>query len=293
MPSAKTFLNIVNESPFDFTIQVSEITNSDWDGVSRPDNNFHNVKIASGQSKQEREEVNTSNRSHWFTMLLVFSNGDRCSFRNDQGDAFTNNNRVYKTERCWEIYQNCRNNTNNIYIRFRPQPAEVEATCKWMSRIPDGVGLCGITIPGTHDSGTTNGVENLPGQAAVVANLLVVTQNMSITDQLKAGIRFLDIRVNNAANRCNIQHGEFGIANTSFESVLNECKRFLADYPSEIIIMSVKEEDPQYSAQGIIGDVTGLTKAFHGKNYILLFIFPMIVNSRYSSYFRGFSRSFC
>lgn len=118
MVSAKSFLDIVNNTPFDFTIQVSQIDNSDWDGVSRPDKNFHNVRIASRQSNCQRAEVNTANDSNMFTMLLIFSNGDRCSFRNDQRDAFKQIEKVYKNERCWQINQKSGNGTNKFTITY-------------------------------------------------------------------------------------------------------------------------------------------------------------------------------
>jgi 1-phosphatidylinositol phosphodiesterase len=116
----------------------------------------------------------------------------------------------------------------------------------WMGALPDGTSMRSLTIPGTHDSGTTNGA-SMSDISDVTHNLevtisrgLVVAQDRSIYDQLFLGIRFLDIRCN---NNFGIQHGDFTISNISFETVLNDCKRFLHDHPHEIILMSVKHED--------------------------------------------------
>jgi 1-phosphatidylinositol phosphodiesterase len=53
----------------------------------------------------------------------------------------------------------------------------------WMSGIPDETLLSNITLPGTHDSCAES---NIP---------FVRTQYLSITKQLEAGLRFLDLRV--------------------------------------------------------------------------------------------------
>ncbi len=52
----------------------------------------------------------------------------------------------------------------------------------WMEELPDDMLLSNITIPGTHDSCA---VSNIP---------FVRTQYLSITKQLEAGLRFLDLR---------------------------------------------------------------------------------------------------
>ena len=61
-----------------------------------------------------------------------------------------------------------------------------------MARLADDAPLSGITIPGTHDSGARFG-----GVAPVVdfvTALWVQCQNWTVTQQLNAGVRFLDVR---------------------------------------------------------------------------------------------------
>jgi 1-phosphatidylinositol phosphodiesterase len=56
----------------------------------------------------------------------------------------------------------------------------------WMSRIDDGTKLHSLTLPGTHDSGTA--VDTISSNS--------ICQDLGIAEQLKLGIRFLDIRLN-------------------------------------------------------------------------------------------------
>ena len=53
----------------------------------------------------------------------------------------------------------------------------------WMGALPSHLRLDALTIPGTHDSGATRG------------GTWVTCQEMTIAEQLAAGVRHLDIRV--------------------------------------------------------------------------------------------------
>ncbi|CAH0311104.1 1-phosphatidylinositol phosphodiesterase [Pedobacter sp. Bi27] len=101
----------------------------------------------------------------------------------------------------------------------------------WMSVVADQTSIAAISIPGTHDSGATQ--EQVAGTAKC--------QNLSITDQLNAGVRYLDIRCRHIDNAFAIHHGAI-YQNLNFNDVLNACINFLNSHPTETIIMSVKEE---------------------------------------------------
>lgn len=106
----------------------------------------------------------------------------------------------------------------------------------WMSGLQDNISLSKISIPGTHDSGARVDPPVLSGTAK--------TQDLSIAEQLNAGVRFLDIRCRHIDNAFAIHHGAI-YQNLNFDDVLNACYTFLNSHPSETIIMSVKEEyDP-------------------------------------------------
>ncbi|WP_114822207.1 phosphatidylinositol-specific phospholipase C [Chryseobacterium sp. KLBC 52] len=103
----------------------------------------------------------------------------------------------------------------------------------WMSGLQDNISLSKISIPGTHDSGARVDAPVVSGTAK--------TQDLSIAEQLNAGVRFLDIRCRHIDNAFTIHHGAI-YQNLNFDDVLNACYAFLNSHPSETIIMSVKEE---------------------------------------------------
>lgn len=103
----------------------------------------------------------------------------------------------------------------------------------WMSGLQDNISLSKISIPGTHDSGARVDAPVVSGTAK--------TQDLSIAEQLNAGVRFLDIRCRHIDNSFTIHHGAI-YQNLNFDDVLNACYAFLESHPSETIIMSVKEE---------------------------------------------------
>ncbi|MDJ1472012.1 phosphatidylinositol-specific phospholipase C [Xanthocytophaga flava] len=101
----------------------------------------------------------------------------------------------------------------------------------WMSLVSSSLTLSQLSIPGTHDSGAL--YEPVSGTAKC--------QNLTIGNQLIAGIRFLDVRCRHIDNAFAIHHGSI-YQNMNFDDVLNACWSFLASNPTETIIMSVKEE---------------------------------------------------
>lgn len=115
---------------------------------------------------------------------------------------------------------------------FKTSFAPIEMN-SWMAGLQDNISLSKISIPGTHDSGAMREVPSNSGTAK--------TQNLTIAEQLNAGVRFLDIRCRHIDNSFAIHHGPI-YQNLNFDDVLNACYAFLQSHPSETIIMSVKEE---------------------------------------------------
>jgi len=75
-------------------------------------------------------------------------------------------------------------------------------------------------------------------------------QNTSIKEQLNAGIRFLDIRVEKDGEALKLVHDiadcknpENRKENLYLDSVLKDCKSFLAENPSETILLSYKRDN--------------------------------------------------
>lgn len=104
---------------------------------------------------------------------------------------------------------------------------------EWMRYIRDSALLSEISIPGSYDS------------AACQSRGRFQYQDLSIRQQLEAGVRFLDIvlryEIFNGVGRLvcheNINHTEL-----TFVEVCEECYRFLDAHPSETILMLVRGE---------------------------------------------------
>lgn len=92
-----------------------------------------------------------------------------------------------------------------------------------------------ISLPGTHNSAAL--FEPIRGTAKC--------QNLTIPQQLDAGVRFLDIRCRHQSDAFAIYHGPIS-QHESFAGVINYATDFLRAHPSETIMLSVKEE---YEAQ--------------------------------------------
>lgn len=99
-----------------------------------------------------------------------------------------------------------------------------------MKSIDDNKLLTTITIPGTHDTMALHG----PPKPIDYATC----QAWALEDQLKAGIRYLDLRVN---KNLEIVHGIIP-QKVTFPEVLNIVQSFLNQHKSEGVLMRVKPE---------------------------------------------------
>lgn len=102
----------------------------------------------------------------------------------------------------------------------------------WMSALnPDKLRVNQIVWPGTHDSGTNK--IGIP----LITRPFAQCQSLSIYDQLAAGARVLDIRVQEDRRVC---HGI--LLNYSVDVVIADVKKFLQETQSEIIILEIRTE---------------------------------------------------
>ncbi|KAM3858149.1 1-phosphatidylinositol phosphodiesterase [Diretmus argenteus] len=99
----------------------------------------------------------------------------------------------------------------------------------WMAGIPDSWLLSEVTMPGTHNT------------MALYGGAFAECQSWNLTSQLHAGVRFLDIRVRHFRGNLTIHHG-VAYQLTHFGHVLEDVADFLRHYPSETVLMRLKEE---------------------------------------------------
>ena len=113
-------------------------------------------------------------------------------------------------------------------LRFRQLiPTRLQ---NWMQEVEDNRLVCKMSIPGTHDTAADTGIG------------WVKTQEKSIKEQLKSGIRFLDIRLGYKDGVLKLCHRSAVFNKTLTEDVLRTTAEFLRDHPSETVIMTLKED---------------------------------------------------
>jgi len=113
------------------------------------------------------------------------------------------------------------------YYCVKPKPCCFHPD--WMSKLDDTMLVTHVTMPGSHESACRTG-----GHFARC-------QTWSIGDQLKAGIRSLDIRCRSYGDKFQIIHGIIN-CHLRFDTVLKYCEDFLKENPSEFIVMRIRKE---------------------------------------------------
>lgn len=106
----------------------------------------------------------------------------------------------------------------------------------WMAGVPAGTSLAALSIPGTHETLSIHGgdytqtQENYGDSAA------------TLTAQLDAGIRAVDVRLRvNEGNTFTIHHG-VTYQQANFDDVLNRLSSFLTAHPGETVLLRLKQE---------------------------------------------------
>lgn len=127
--------------------------------------------------------------------------------------------------------------TSSVHAGFydRDWTASRTSNRRWMTDLKDDVRLSQLSIPGTHNSGTSR----IPDHYAR-------TQSTNIPRQLNNGHRFLDIRVRAIDGIFTIHHGAY-YARINFGDVLNWSRDFLRANPGEVIYMRLKQEHSSVS----------------------------------------------
>ena len=122
----------------------------------------------------------------------------------------------------------------------------------WMAALDGGAALNSLTIPGTHDSGALHSIADASGKC----------QSLPIKEQLKIGVRFLDIRLQLVDNKLKVVHS-FVDQMTDFEDVLADMAEFIRDNTSEFLIVSIKEDaSPKQSDKDFTDVLEGLLLSY-------------------------------
>ncbi len=108
-----------------------------------------------------------------------------------------------------------------------------------LSDLPDSLPVSMINLIGTHDSATAHCTFESNARC----------QDTSVADQLRIGIRLLDIRLCRKRKEYYLCHSLADCYSDStkderltFESILLDCESFLKENPGEFILMSIKQD---------------------------------------------------
>ena len=107
------------------------------------------------------------------------------------------------------------------------------ANSNWMEKIDDNRPISTISMPGTHDAGTST----IPEQPAAIFRASH-TQNFSVPSQLTDGIRAFDIRL-----KKDLKYGHTLTCRDSFDSTMVEWEKFLTEHPSEFIVAMIGSDE--------------------------------------------------
>jgi hypothetical protein len=112
---------------------------------------------------------------------------------------------------------------NAVGDKRNPVAQPTEFFSKWMSYLDDDTLIKDIVIPGSHDAGT------------VGMMYMGATQSTTVAEQLAAGTRYLDLRVENVDGEAVIYHS--ALRGQKLSVVLSEVRSFLTNNPTETVIL--------------------------------------------------------
>lgn len=121
---------------------------------------------------------------------------------------------------------------------------------EWMKALHDTLPVCKISIPGSHDSGTTKG------------GSMLKTQSSDIPSQLQQGIRAFDIRLQKRDGKLGIYHSH-AFQDIYWENhILPAFIDFLKNHPSETLIVSLKKEGGELQDYALLLSTSLSTPAY-------------------------------
>ncbi len=123
---------------------------------------------------------------------------------------------------------------------------------KWMSYVSSTTLVKDMVIPGSHDAGS------------YTMSYVAKTQDHSVYEQLKRGVRYLDLRVEKAKDgTLYIYHGS--VRGVELDVVLDDVKQFLSRYKTETVILDFQH----FKGQSQDDVVTALTsKMSYSTNFV-------------------------
>lgn len=137
---------------------------------------------------------------------------------------------------------------------------DVIDTANWLSQLPDDKTINQLIMPGSHDAG----MYQTRHCTFIVAPQWAQAQNLSMYQQLTAGSRYFDLRVDYDHKKLTTYHrtDSIGCGGAYLEDILNQSVQFLIDHPSEFIILkfSHTRSDSGHNPEKTTNQVINLLK---------------------------------
>lgn len=149
---------------------------------------------------------------------------------------------------------------------------ESVALSDWMSAIRGETNITEITVPGTHDSCARKFKQSY-------VDFVAKCQSLNITEQLNAGVRFLDVRceVDSSTHSVKTVHGSVDCWNGSdyyyLDFLFQDVYNWLDAHPTESVFLMIKEDDGNVGAPTFTSAIYeyihgyGQNKYFYGEDY--------------------------
>jgi 1-phosphatidylinositol phosphodiesterase len=224
-------LSIVNHTNADLTgLSVEEFDHAGRLMGPAPGAYGQDILVRSLKHGDKKLAIRGYARGDQCRFTLEFANGSRVAVENKEKTEIDSRHRTGKLDvsgpgaERYRIIQHAE--TGRVVFAIH----EVSELSSWMSVLADDLLLGKMTIPGTHET------------CALYGGDLVECQTKTLRQQLDAGIRFVDIRCRHIEDVFTIHHGLVYQHINFGAGVRDVCLQFLADHPSECIIMSIKKE---------------------------------------------------
>jgi 1-phosphatidylinositol phosphodiesterase len=120
----------------------------------------------------------------------------------------------------------------------------------WMSKIDDNTIITNLSIPGTHNSGTSG--YKWPDPCIKYARC----QELNILEQLQCGVRFLDLRIALVGKKevLRITHGKCRTTFLTLSDAFKQIAEFLYENPTEAVICLLRVEEGDKEKVGMAID---------------------------------------
>ncbi|MCD4771780.1 MAG: hypothetical protein K8R41_00080 [Bacteroidales bacterium] len=108
----------------------------------------------------------------------------------------------------------------------------------WMKDVDDELYLSEIAIPGSHDSGADkHSTKNISD----IEKPFAIAQDFGFINQAYLGVRWFDIRLEYDGGNLNLHHAWYDLSK-QFHDILDWSVGYVNTYPTEVIILMVKQE---------------------------------------------------